>query len=211
METTTGMSAPPMGMMMRPPNTSEASTISQNTAWLSVRTSAKISTTMRIGEARVDEVPAGQQDRPAAHPPVELQEGDDRAREGDGADGDAEAHLDERLAMDVARLADAEGGRRVERGGSHHHRRKADEAVECGHQLRHGRHGDAPRDNRAGAAADGKAKEDQHIGAKGRRDREQRREMAMAMPAMPMMLPRREVTGLDNPRSARMKSTAETR
>jgi hypothetical protein len=34
---------------------------------------------------------------------------------------------------------------------------------------------------------------------------------AMAMPSMPIWLPRRLVTGLDRPRSARMKRTPETR
>ncbi|ODN65932.1 hypothetical protein A6302_04480 [Methylobrevis pamukkalensis] len=39
------MSAPPIGMMIITPSTSEATTISQNTAWLSVLTSTAISTT----------------------------------------------------------------------------------------------------------------------------------------------------------------------
>ena len=34
---------------------------------------------------------------------------------------------------------------------------------------------------------------------------------AMVMPTMPNRLPWREVTGLESPRSARMKSTPETR
>jgi hypothetical protein len=35
--------------------------------------------------------------------------------------------------------------------------------------------------------------------------------MAIAIPAMPSMLPRRAVSGEDSPRSAMMKHTAETR
>ena len=57
----------------------------------------------------------GQQDRRAAHVAVELGEGDDRAGEGDRADGDAEAHLDQALRADRAFRADAEGLRRIER------------------------------------------------------------------------------------------------
>ena len=34
---------------------------------------------------------------------------------------------------------------------------------------------------------------------------------AMAMPIMPSRLPRRELSGLDSPRSARMNSTPEVR
>ena len=34
---------------------------------------------------------------------------------------------------------------------------------------------------------------------------------AMVMPIMPSMLPRRELSGLDRPRSARMNSTPEAR
>ncbi len=34
---------------------------------------------------------------------------------------------------------------------------------------------------------------------------------AIAMPIMPSMLPRRELTGLDSPRSARMNSTPAAR
>jgi hypothetical protein len=64
---------------------------------------------------QVDVVAPGQQDRLAAHPPVELQEGDDRAGEGDGADGGAERHLDQAGAMDMAGVADAECLRRIER------------------------------------------------------------------------------------------------
>ena len=45
-------------------------------------------------------------------------------REGEGADGRADRHLDEALAMDGARHADAEGLRGVERARRHHHGRE---------------------------------------------------------------------------------------
>ena len=35
--------------------------------------------------------------------------------------------------------------------------------------------------------------------------------MAIAMPSMPIMLPRRDVSGLESPRSARMNSTPAMR
>ena len=77
------------------------------------------------------------------HAPVELQEGDDRAGEGDRADGDAERHFEQAGAVDVAGAADAESLRRIEGGGRDQHRGKADERVEEGHKLRHRRHRDA--------------------------------------------------------------------
>ena len=44
-DTTTGMSAPPIGMMIRPPSTSDARTISQNSALDSVPMNRAISRT----------------------------------------------------------------------------------------------------------------------------------------------------------------------
>ncbi len=44
---------------------------------------------------------AGQNDRRAGHVAVELGEGDDRAGEGDRADGGAERHFDQRLGFDA--------------------------------------------------------------------------------------------------------------
>ena len=60
-----------------------------------------------------------------------------------------------------AGVADAEGFRRVERGRGDQHRGEADQRMEGGDELRHGRHGDAARDVRADAAADGDAEDDQ--------------------------------------------------
>ena len=50
--------------------------------------------------------------------------------------------------------ADAEGGRRIERGRGDQHRGKADQRMEGRDELRHRGHRDAPRDHRADAAAD---------------------------------------------------------
>src|SRR5882672_845068 len=50
-EITTGMSAPPIGMMMRTPNAKEASASSQNAAWLSVLANQTISATMVANSA----------------------------------------------------------------------------------------------------------------------------------------------------------------
>ena len=111
----------------------------------------------RDAERDVDDVARRQHDRLAGHAPVELEEGDDRTGEGDGADGDAEAHLDQAWPWMSPDRADAEALGRIERGRRHHHGGKADEAVEGGDELRHRGHGDAARDDGADAAADGKA------------------------------------------------------
>ncbi len=99
-------------------------------------------------------MPRGQQDRRAGHAPVELGEGDHRAGEGDGADGDADRHLDDRGRVDRAHLADRESFRRIERTGGDENRREADQRVEGGDQLRHRRHRHAPRDGRTDPPAD---------------------------------------------------------
>ena len=54
-------------------------------------------------------------------------------------------------------FADAERLRRIERRRRDEHGREADERVEGGDELRHRRHGDAPRGDGADAAADGNA------------------------------------------------------
>ena len=54
--------------------------------------------------------------------------------------------------------ADAEGIRRIKRRARDQHRGQADQRMERRHQLRHVGHGDAPRDHRADAAADGDAR-----------------------------------------------------
>ena len=61
------------------------------------------------------------------------------------------------LMAPIASASDAEGLRRIERGGRHQHRGKADERVEESHELRHLRHLHALGDNGADAAADGEA------------------------------------------------------
>ena len=70
-----------------------------------------------------------------------------------------------RLCVRIApSRADAEGLRRIERRARDQHRGKTDQRMERRHQLRHLRHGDAARDHRADAAADGKAGDDQAPG-----------------------------------------------
>jgi len=69
----------------------------------------------------MDEMPARQQDRLAAHATRQFQECNDRTREGEGADGDAQAHFDQALRMDMPCLEDAEGFGRIERCRSHTH------------------------------------------------------------------------------------------
>ena len=112
-----------------------------------------------------------------------------------------------------AGLADAEGFRRVERRRRDQHRGEADQRVEGGDELRHRRHRRCDRAMiGADAAADGEAEDDQ---AERRPSPARRRAsvvtMAIAMPAMPRVLPWRDVSGFDRPRSARMKRTPATR
>ena len=118
----------------------------------------------RQREPDIEQMARRQDDRLARHAPRELEEGDDRAGEGDGADRRAERHLDQALRVDRAGHADAEGFRRVEGGRRHQHRRQADQRMERRDQLRHRRHGDAPRDHRADAAADRDAADDHRPG-----------------------------------------------
>ena len=132
-------------------------------------------------------MPARQHDRLAGHAPVELQERDDRAREGDGADGHTERHLEQRAAVDGADGADAEGLRRIERARRHEHRRETDQGVEGRDELRHRRHRHALGDDRADAAADAKARDHQHPAARCRSAVDTNRvvRMAIPMPTMP--------------------------
>src|SRR4029453_19404087 len=50
-EITTGMAAPPIGMMMRTPDRNDASVSSQNAAYLSVRTNHTVSSTIASASA----------------------------------------------------------------------------------------------------------------------------------------------------------------
>ena len=75
----------------------------------------------------------------------------------------------------VAERADAEGLRRIERRRGDQHRREADQRVERGDELRHRRHRDAARDDRADAAAGADRDDEQEPGEEaGRRAAEQR-------------------------------------
>ena len=90
------------------------------------------------------QVAGGQQDRLAGHVAVQLGEGDHRAGEGDGADGDAERHFDQALRLDARPAPPMPKACRAHRsrpaatqtGG------QADQAVEGRDQLRHRGHRD---------------------------------------------------------------------
>ena len=64
---------------------------------------------------------------------------------------------------DVARRADVEGLRRIERGAGDKHRGEPDQAVERRHELRHRGHADAERDHRADQPADDDADADPQV------------------------------------------------
>src|SRR5260221_8526617 len=133
------MSAPPIGMMMSTPKAKAAKASSQKARWLSARANKTMST-MMASASDVDGVSGGKDDGRAAHAAGEFQERNHRAGEGDGADGDAERHLDEARLVDRADGADVERRRRVERPGSHQHRRHADQRMERRDQFRHRSH-----------------------------------------------------------------------
>ncbi len=115
----------------------------------------------RDQRAEIDDVAQRQQDRRTAHLAGELEEGDDRAREGDRTDGDAKAHFDAALRLDdPVSTCDAERfGIEIGRPADQH-RGQADEAVEGCNQLRHVGHRDPPGDNQADPAANGDRRDD---------------------------------------------------
>ena len=121
-------------------------------------------TDQRDAQRRVQRVLHREDQRLAGDQALELTEGDDRAGEGDRADGDAKAHLDQAGDLDLARCTDVVGLRRVERGRRHQHRCQAHQAVEGRDQLRQRRHLDLKRDHRTDGAADDDAEQDQPVG-----------------------------------------------
>ena len=98
---------------------------------------------------------------PIGHVTVELREGDDRAGEGNRADGDTNAHFDQIRRMDRVEGADAIGFRRKESRPRNEHSRKADQRVEGGDELGHLRHRNAPRNDGADTATNGEARNDE--------------------------------------------------
>ena len=96
-------------------------------------------------------MPAGHQQRLAADQALQLAERDHRSGKGHRAD----EHAEEDLGLVDARF-DAVQGLRMIHGGrdADQHRRQADKAVQGRDQLRHRRHFDARREQRADRAAD---------------------------------------------------------
>ena len=161
------MSAPPIGMISRKPRAigEERDQPEHDLAAAGGDEARSISSTSRMPSAGIELVLVGEGDRRALHQRLQLGEGDERAGEGDGADGQAERHLDQALRVDIAGRADAERFRRIQRRGGDEHRGEADQRVERRDQLRQRRHLDAPGDERADAAADGDAEQDQQDAA----------------------------------------------
>ena len=92
----------------------------------------------------------------------ELAEGDDGAREGDGAHEGANEQLDAVAHRDGLTVADdVEGPRLGHAGDGDEHRRQADHRVHEGHQLGHLGHFHPARHDGAGRAAHQQAKDDQ--------------------------------------------------
>jgi len=84
-----------------------------------------------------------------AHAARQFQERDHRARKRQRADGDAERHLNQAGAVDVAGRSDVEGFGRVERTGRDQHRGHADQRVKRRDQFRHRRHRHPARNHHA--------------------------------------------------------------
>ena len=105
-------------------------------------------------ERAVDDMAGRQDDRFPAHTARELEKCNDRAGEGDGADAQAERHLDEARLRNRAHIADIESRRRIECGSRHQHGRHSHQRMECRDELRHGRHRHAAGDHCAHGAAD---------------------------------------------------------
>src|SRR3546814_3375250 len=70
--------------------------------------------------AEIDDMPPRQHDRRARHIAVELEEGDDRSREGDRADRDAKPHFDAADGEYLPRGIGDPERLRIEIGGGRH-------------------------------------------------------------------------------------------
>ena len=151
METTTGMSAPPMGMMISTPIAKASNVSSQNAACDSVRQNHTTSTTIDTPRAALRRCCPGEYDWAAGDKPLQLGERHHRSGKRDRADACADGHLDEARGADGAHRADPVRIRRIQGCGRDQDRGEPDEAVERGDELRHGGHRDLSGDDRAGA------------------------------------------------------------
>ena len=180
---------------------------------LAARTNQTISSDDGDRERDVDDVARRQDDRRAAHAAGELQERDHRAGEGDGADGDAERHLDQARAVDMRRRC------RCRRRPAHRARPPPPAPPPC--RPANGRRRPAPASRSSARAARSPRRCRRRSRCRGRPAPRRRGSaggceasvvtMAIAMPTMPNRLPCRLVSGLDRPRSARMNRTPATR
>ena len=127
--------------------------MSQKARWLSRRREHDDEDDEQHRQHDVDDMPRRQQDRLARHAAVELRKA---MIEPVKVIAPIATPIDistSACAMDLADRADAEGLRRIERRRRDEHRREADQRVEGGDELRHRRHRNSPRDDRAGRAA----------------------------------------------------------
>ena len=149
------MSAPPIGMMMSTPSRNETAAISQNASvLLAARRTRRSSATSATPSARLITCRPGrmiglplmrpESFRNAITEPVKVM-----------APIASPSDISIRLWPWIAPTAPmSKAARRVERTGRDQHRGHADQRMEGGDQFRHRGHRHAPRDHRAGAAAD---------------------------------------------------------
>ena len=109
----------------------------------------------------IEQVLAREHHRRAADDTLQFGKRHHRSGKGDRADGDTERHLNKACRLDVIRRADAVAFRRIERRRRDQHGGHADEAVKRRHQLRHRRHLNANRDERADHRADDQPGDDE--------------------------------------------------
>jgi hypothetical protein len=109
---------------------------------------------------QVEGVARGQQQRLAADAAAQLQERDDRTREGDRADEDVDEDFDEqdRAAADVTVVRPEVAGETDDDGG------RTDEAVQQRDELGHGRHRDAGGHDGPNAGADDQGTDERGVG-----------------------------------------------
>ena len=208
------MSAPPMGMMRVMPKTKAQAGDGPEGPVRLVHGEIDDQADDHGEDQKIEHMPRRQNDRRARHVAVELGEGDERAGEGDGADGDAQAHFDQALGADgVASRADAEGLGRIKRrarGQAPRPGRPANGTPPPVAACRSWRCA-APSPRRCRRRWPGRRSIMPQVNGSVTPATHRVVRTAMVMPIMPLRLPAREVAGEDRPLSARMNSTPATR
>ena len=164
-EMTTGMSAPPIGMMIRTPDEeTEGGHCPEQFGRLLQREIGQ-ERNSDDSEQQIEPVLAGKHDGVPRNQPLQLGEGNDRSREGDRADRGAQSHFDAARQEDgTSRVGDTVCLRIVQGGAGDKDRRHSDKTVKCGDQLGHRRHLDPQGHGHADETADRERRENPIVG-----------------------------------------------